>query len=185
MAPTRSRRYWMARRQLFFVQQRIFGLVSLALLDNAVSGRLRLRAAALCGARVGRGASARGGLTVLESFRLVVGDNSYIGNNCTVDCSAPVRIGRNVEIAYGAMIVTGTHRVGAHAYRAGPTDPRPVTIGDGCWIGAGALILPGVTIGDGAIVGAGSVVTEDVAPDTVVAGNPARPVRALAPDGSP
>ncbi len=51
---------------------------------------------------------------------------------------------------------------------------RPVVIGDHVWIGARALICPGVTIGEGAVVGAGAVVTRDVAPYAIVAGNPAR-----------
>ena len=60
-------------------------------------------------------------------------------------------------------------------------EPRKVTIGNNVWIGFDACILPGVTIGDGAVVGAKSVVFEDVAPFTVVAGNPARVVRTLSP----
>ncbi len=54
---------------------------------------------------------------------------------------------------------------------------QPIRIGNGAWIGAKAIILKGVTIGEGAIVGAGSVVTRDVAPYTIVAGNPARFIR--------
>ena len=53
----------------------------------------------------------------------------------------------------------------------------PITVGDHAWIGAGAIILPGVTIGAGAVVAAGSIVTRDVEPRTVVAGNPARFLR--------
>ena len=55
---------------------------------------------------------------------------------------------------------------------------KPVTIGNDVWIGHGAVVMPGLTIGDGAVVGANAVVTRDVAPYTVVAGVPARPLRA-------
>ncbi len=58
-----------------------------------------------------------------------------------------------------------------------PTRRVGITVGNDVWIGRGALIMPGVSIGDGAIVGGGSVVTKDVAPFSVVAGNPARFVR--------
>jgi acetyltransferase-like isoleucine patch superfamily enzyme len=62
---------------------------------------------------------------------------------------------------------------------ASSRDGRPVRIGRAAWIGFDSCVLPGVTIGEGAIVGARSVVTDDVAPYTVVAGNPARVVRRL------
>ena len=58
-----------------------------------------------------------------------------------------------------------------------PVGAEPVEIGSDVWLGAGAVVLPGVTIGDGAVVGANSVVTTDVAPYTVVAGAPARFLR--------
>ena len=58
---------------------------------------------------------------------------------------------------------------------------KPISIGDGVWIGAAALILPGITIGERSIVGAGSVVTRDVPPYTIVAGNPARPIGKVEP----
>ena len=60
-----------------------------------------------------------------------------------------------------------------------PLQAEPVTINDGAWICIGATILPGVTIGENAVVAAGAVVTKDVAPDTVVAGVPARFVKRL------
>jgi acetyltransferase-like isoleucine patch superfamily enzyme len=60
----------------------------------------------------------------------------------------------------------------------------PVTIKDGAWINFGAIVLKGVTIGEGAVVAAGAVVTKDVPANTVVAGNPARVVKALSP-GAP
>lgn len=62
--------------------------------------------------------------------------------------------------------------------------PAPVTIGRKVWLGASVTAVPGVTIGDGAIVGAGSVVTKDVPANTIVAGAPARPIRATGYDAS-
>ena len=62
----------------------------------------------------------------------------------------------------------------------GPENIRPVIVGEGAWLAAGAVVLKGVTIGARAVVGAGAVVTEDVPEDSVAAGNPARVVRRLA-----
>ena len=59
----------------------------------------------------------------------------------------------------------------------GVTKERPITIGDGCWICSRAIILPGVSIGEGCIIGAGAVVTKDMPPYSVVAGNPAKVVK--------
>lgn len=57
--------------------------------------------------------------------------------------------------------------------------PKPIVVGHGVWIGAGAVILPGVTIGEHAVVGAGAIVTKDVPAGVIVAGNPARIVRSI------
>ena len=62
---------------------------------------------------------------------------------------------------------------------AGLEYAKPIRIGNGVWIGGGAIVLPGVTIGDGCVVGAGSVVTHDLPPGSVAAGNPARIIRTL------
>jgi len=175
--------YWMMRRYLFFLEQRVFAICSFLLLDNAASGRLRVKLLCALGAKAGRNVNVRGGLIVLEWFNFTFGDNVYVGSQCTLDGAAEIVIGNEVNLAYGVMIITGTHHIGPTQRRAGQTSPHPVKIGDGCWVGARATILPGVTIGNGAVIGAASVVTRDVPPDTVVTGNPARVVRTLIPEG--
>lgn len=85
--------------------------------------------------------------------------------------AAKIKIGTKVAISREAFICTATHDISK------PNRPlvlKPITIGDGVWIGARATILPGVTIGEGAVVAAGSVVVKDVEPWTVVGGNPAK-----------
>ena len=84
-------------------------------------------------------------------------------------------------IASGVQILAADHPRDAATRRAGLELGRPVHIGCNVWIGAGALVLPGVCIGDNAIVGAGSVVTRDVPAGATVAGNPARQLKQCAP----
>lgn len=108
---------------------------------------------------------------------------------------APERlvIGRFCQIAHGARFITASANhdmsglttypfpifdpAGIAAYKASFQDLPDTTIGHDVWIGHGALILPGAEVGSGAIIGAGAVVAGRVAPYTVVAGNPARPIR--------
>ncbi len=133
-------------------------------------------------------------VSVADGIIIGFGDNIYIGNNVSInyrcllnDCNT-IRIGNDVLIAPGVQINTASHPVrlderltqgwqpGSAEYRW-RTYARPITIGDGCWIGANATILGGVTIGSGAVVAAGAVVTADVAPHTLVGGVPAHIIR--------
>lgn len=62
-------------------------------------------------------------------------------------------------------------------HEGAPPLPKPIVIGDSAWVAGWSIILPGVTIGEGAVVAAGAVATKDVAPWTVVGGNPARVIK--------
>jgi acetyltransferase-like isoleucine patch superfamily enzyme len=116
----------------------------------------------------------------------VVGDRTFIGHRCGFNVARSVRVGRHCYIASGVSVVDmDGHPIDAAERRSGkPTPPEgvgPVVIGDDVWIGFHAVILKGVTVGDRSVVAAGAVVTRDVPPDCVVAGNPARVVKQLAP----
>ncbi len=112
-------------------------------------------------------------------YNIYLGERVYFNFNCVLLDVMPIRIGSYVLFGPNVQIYAAAHPVDATARRKGPEFGRPVTIGNDCWIGGSAVIFPGVTIGDRCIVGAGAVVTNDVAPDTVVVGNPARPVDPL------
>jgi serine acetyltransferase len=125
-----------------------------------------------------------------EKPELSIGDDTFIGHDCSFSVAEAVRIGRSCLIAGRTSISDfDGHPIDAARRRAGEPTPRdqirPVTIGDDVWIGAGSAILKGVTIGDRSIVAARSVVAGDVPPDVIVAGDPARVVRRLADGESP
>jgi len=108
---------------------------------------------------------------------IVVGERFYANAGCVfLDC-ASVTIGDRVKLGPLVQLLAVSHPLDRSVRATGLEYGEPISIGDDAWLGGGAIVLPGVTIGAGAVVGAGSVVTRDVEPDTVVAGNPARPVR--------
>lgn len=109
---------------------------------------------------------------------IVIGEDFFCGARCHF--GAPVTIGRKVMIAPCVAFVGGDHKIDNTVRMiadSGRDTFRMITVGDGVWIGYGAIVLHGVSIGDGAVVAAGSVVTRDVAACAVVGGNPAKLIR--------
>jgi putative colanic acid biosynthesis acetyltransferase WcaF len=107
-------------------------------------------------------------------WNLRIGDWSAIGENALVYNLGPITIGQKVTISHGAHLCAGTHD---YTRADMPLLKPPITIGDQVWICADAFVGPGVTVGEGAVVGARAVVIKNVAPWTVVVGNPAQPVK--------
>ncbi|MEO6988190.1 MAG: acyltransferase [Aquihabitans sp.] len=114
-----------------------------------------------------------------------VGERSWIGPNVVLDGSGGgLSIGSWCSISAGVQIYT--HDTVAWSLSAGASDrvTKPVSIGDRCHIGAGAVVAPGVAIGDGCVVGAQSFVKSDVPDGVVVAGSPARALGIVAGTGT-
>jgi len=105
-----------------------------------------------------------------------LGQRVFFNFNCVVLDVCPVKIGDFTLFGPGVQVLTPLHPMNA-AERRKRELGKPITIGSDVWVGAGALILPGVTIGDRAVIGAGSVVTRDVPADMFAAGNPCRVLR--------
>ena len=119
-----------------------------------------------------------GNFTVVDPRRVRIGDNCGINHGVFILGRSGVTIGDNVVLSARCMLLDGGLEPDSFVHGdIRPYKEEPIVIGDGAWIGAGAIILPGVTVGARSTVGAGSVVTRDVAPGTVVAGNPARPIK--------
>jgi len=110
--------------------------------------------------------------------RVTLGNHCYIGAGSYLD--GDITIGDHSMLANNVAIVGGDHAFGNPGVmmrNGGREEWQPTVLGRDVWIGHGAIILNGVSVGDGAIVAAGSVVTKDVAPFSVVAGNPARHIK--------
>jgi putative colanic acid biosynthesis acetyltransferase WcaF len=126
------------------------------------------------GAECGRRVQVYPTCRIWAPWNLRTGESVAIDDGVDLYNVAPIAIGNFVAISRRAFLCTATHDIADVSRRL---VTRPITIGDGVWIGAQAYIGPGVTVGEGAVVGACAVVTKDVPPWTVVAGNPARVIR--------
>jgi acetyltransferase-like isoleucine patch superfamily enzyme len=121
------------------------------------------------------------GCTFVGSGGISIGARTFVNRACYFESVAPVSIGRACEIGMQVLVVTSTHSWDHEGRFSVQPTGRAVTIGDRCWIGARAMILPGVTIGDDVVIGAGSVVTRDCASRGLYVGAPARRVRDVTP----
>lgn len=96
-----------------------------------------------------------------------IGEGAMVNRGCVLENRELTTLGRHVSPGPEVLVLTSTHHMGPSEQRCGEYDGAPVVIGDGAWIGARTVVLPGVTVGSGVVVGTGSVVTGDVVPDTV------------------
>ncbi len=109
---------------------------------------------------------------------LTIGEHGFIGRGTELNISRLVTIGKEVMIASGVYITDHNHGMSvSEPMHEQPCEARPISIGDDVWIGAHAVILPGVRIGKGAVVAAGAVVSKNVNSFEVVGGVPARVIK--------
>jgi len=156
----------------------------LAALPPFVGSGLRTRALRAAGFTIGYGSVLWGMPKITGSHdiyhRLVIGKQCVFNAECVFDIEETITIGDSVALGQQVMLLTSTHEIGSSDRRA---DHRlrssPITIGNGCWLGARCIVLPGITIGTGAVVAAGAVVTQNVPENTLVAGVPARIIKLL------
>ena len=128
-----------------------------------------------------------GDYSVVESFAcinnavgdVIIGNHTRIGLHNTI--IGPVKIGNNVNLAQGITVTALNHNFSDSNKRIDEqgVSTSPVIIEDDVWIGANAVVLPGVTIGNHCVVAAGAVVTKDVPPHSLVAGVPAKVIKQI------
>ena len=107
------------------------------------------------------------------------GKNVYANFNLTLVDDTHIYIGDHTMIGPNVVIATGGHPLLPELRQKGYQYNAPVHIGKNCWIGAGAIIVPGITIGDHSVIGAGSVVTKDIPSNVLAVGNPCKVLREI------
>lgn len=112
-------------------------------------------------------------------YQISVGERSFVNYGAVILDVAAVTIGADVQIAPNVQLLTATHPLDPEQRRSRLESAKPITVGDGAWLGGGVIVCPGVAVGAGTVVGAGSVVTRDLPPGVLAAGNPCRVVREL------
>ncbi len=110
---------------------------------------------------------------------LYLGNNVYVNFNLTVVDDADIFIGDRVMIGPNVTIATANHPISPELRARSLQYNRSVSIGNNVWIGAGAIIVPGITIGDNTVIGAGSVVTKNIPANVVAVGNPCKVLREI------
>jgi len=146
------------------------------ILDSALPWPYKLKQflLRLFGAKIGKGLVIKPNVRIKNPWRLTIGDNCWIGESVWIDNLEDVAIGSNVSISQGAMLLTGNHDYTAvdFPYRLGK-----ITLEDGVWVGAHAVVCPGVACASHSILTVNSVATRNLDAWGIYAGNPAAFVR--------
>jgi putative colanic acid biosynthesis acetyltransferase WcaF len=135
--------------------------------------------ASLFGARLARTAKIYPGVRIWYPRNLEMAEYATLGARANCYCMGKVTMGPYALVSQDAELCAGTHDIDDDYFQL---VARPITLGRRSWIAAGAFVGPGVTVGDGAVLGARAVTVKSLAPLTVYAGNPARPLRARSID---
>lgn len=158
------------------VRFRVFSRLSMG---SLVSHKLRIRLLRLSGVDCAPDARIFYGVDISDP-KVHIGSGVWINKGCKLyPGTANVILGDRVFVAADVILNTASHEVGGSNQRAAECYHRDIRIGDGTWIGCGAIVLAGVTVGRGCIIAAGSVVTKDCEPDCLYAGVPAKLKRRL------
>lgn len=138
---------------------------------------VRARILRAFGASVGTGTNIRHHVKIHWPWKLIVGDDTWIGEGAYLLNLEPITLGSDVCISQQAMLCTGSHDARSPSFEF---DNAPIVVEDGAWVATRATVLRGVRVGAGAVVGATALVTRDVPPHAVVLA-PRAEQRGLAP----
>lgn len=157
------------KRMLWYFVNLVFFQSYLFPVSGLKRGLLRI-----FGARIAGGVVIKPGVNIKYPWFLEVGENSWIGEKVWIDNLALVKIGSNCCLSQGAMLLTGNHNYKMSGF---DLEVKGIELENGVWIGAQALVCPGVVCYSHAVLSAGSVATKSLDTFTIYSGNPARAVR--------
>jgi len=138
------------------------------------SNRLKIVLLKLFGAKVGSNITIKPSVNIKYPWNLSIGNNVWIGENVWIDNLAYVKIGNNVCISQGAMLLCGNHN-----YKKISFDLMigNIFLNDGCWVGAKSVVCPNVTLNKNSIFSVGSIAVNDLESNGIYQGNPAKKIR--------
>ena len=155
------------------IKSRLWGLVNITLFrwTPFFMRKYRVALTRMFGADIDWSCSLDSTATIIDPWNLKMGRLSSLGEYCCIRCRAKVTIGEQCCIGRDVYILTASHNINSPYFEM---ITAPITIGNNVWVATRSTISKGITIGNGAVIGAESLVTHDVAPWTVVGGNPAK-----------
>lgn len=140
---------------------------------NPISG-LKIVLLRIFGAKIGKGVVIKPSVNIKYPWNLIVGDYTWIGEKVWIDNLAKVKIGSNVCISQGAMLLCGNHNYKKSTFDLMIGD---ITLEDGSWVGAQSVVCPGVTLHSHSVLGVNSVANHNLDPYFIYQGNPAEKIR--------
>ena len=126
------------------------------------------------GAKIGNRLVIKNNVSIKFPWKLIIGDNVWLGEGCWLDNLDQISIGNNVCISQGALLITGNHDYTKTNF---PYRNAPIIIEDGAWVGAKAIVAPGVTIKENSVLTIGCVATHDTEANSIYQGNPAKKIK--------
>lgn len=126
------------------------------------------------GGKIGKHINIKPGVNIKYPWFLELGDYVWLGEGVWIDNLGPVKIGNNVCISQEAYVFTGNHNYKSESFKL---IIRGIDIEDGVWVGARAVICPGVRLQSHAVIAAGSVMNRDAQPFSIYQGNPAQIIK--------